>query len=269
MLTLEAKSTKPPREVYTRMKHKPDPFSPRYSFLAVLAWSMLFAPTFAFGQLSLTNRGFVTSTGSFTGALETDTRVELTGAGSVLSLVWKTDGLHAPANPTVESVGLEFDLYNESQLIAFGEESGNSPISSVSAPFALPLNTFFDLKIVDTGSTASVYIDGDATPALQFNYDPTLLAGDGQLEIYSREGNRSAILDYITVTSLLDDTVLLNDTFSGNSLDTTLWTPTSPFEGSSVTVGSDSSSVPDTTGTIGLLSLSFVGLAMFRRRLAI
>jgi hypothetical protein len=156
------------------------------------------------GDLNLSDRGFVTSIGSFTGTLEIDTSVELTGAGSAFSFVWKTDGIHTSSNPTAESVGLEFDLFDESQLISFGEEAGNSPVASVDAPFALPLDTFFDVKIVDTGTIASVYLDGATTPNLQFDYDPSFLAGDGQLELYSREGDRSAILDSIKVSSVPD-----------------------------------------------------------------
>jgi hypothetical protein len=156
------------------------------------------------GDLNLTDRGFVTSTGSFAGPIEIDTNVELTGAGSAFSLVWKTDGVHTSSNPTAESVGLEFDLFNESQLISVGEESGNSPVASVDAPFALPLDTFFDVKIIDSGNTASVYLDGATTANLQFNYDPSLLAGDGQLELYSREGGRSVIVDSIKVSTVPD-----------------------------------------------------------------
>ncbi len=162
------------------------------------------------GALTSTNRGILISTGQFTGALEINTRVSLSGFGSALDLMWKSDG------QGLTNMGTTAAGFFVSFLGGGGTGSLATGIKNVTAnvngqnwiSMAVPLDTWVDVRVVDTGSSISVYLNGAVTPTASVGYtaaDTTAIGSNGYLQFYSREnfgGPYSASMDYITVTAI-------------------------------------------------------------------
>ncbi|MCX6953810.1 MAG: PEP-CTERM sorting domain-containing protein [Verrucomicrobia bacterium] len=159
------------------------------------------------GYVTSNNRGYLTSTGSFTGALEIDVTIKLTGNLSSANLVWKTDGSHTGGSASPTS-GISLGLYNESQSIVLGLIGGSQAFSQTFLP--LPAGTWFDVKIVDDGSTVSAFLNGSTSASVQFSYtsaDENLLLSQGVIVVYSRDssytgGTVGARMESIKVSSV-------------------------------------------------------------------
>lgn len=160
------------------------------------------AVTQANGQLTSANRGYLTSVNSFTGPIEIDATITLTGWHTAANIIWKTDGTHSGGSSEPTN-GLSLGLHDETQTMWVRQIGG--PSASLNMP--VPLGTPITIRIEDTGSSVSVYVNGSATPSLQLaSYDPTVLGSNGKIDFYSREsaytaGPVSAGLSAFSVTS--------------------------------------------------------------------
>jgi hypothetical protein len=159
--------------------------------------------TVAVGVVTSANRGYLVSKAAFTGPLQIDTAISLSGNRTSANIVWKTDGNH-PAGSATPNSGLSLGIYHESQSIVLAVIGGG--YSQVFLP--IPLEKFLTFRIEDTGTNISAYMNGSTTPTISLAYNPSSVGTNGAIDFYSREsaytgGPVKATMDYITVTSLV------------------------------------------------------------------
>lgn len=163
------------------------------------------------GLLTSNNAGYLISSGSYTGSLELETAITLSGTNTSGALAWKTDGTFPLGISSHNTSGIAVVLFNESQTAAIfvkdkitGE---NSTYTSV--PYFLPLGTSIPLRILDSGSSVSVFLNGSSTPTVSLSYNPDVVGPNGKLEFFSRDsvytpGAVGASMDFINVYSTPD-----------------------------------------------------------------
>ncbi|NBP25488.1 MAG: hypothetical protein EBU81_13255, partial [Proteobacteria bacterium] len=159
------------------------------------------AVTVANGAVRSSNRGFILSNDSVSGPLVLRTRIKLHGNSTAANLFWRSDATYPPAR------GIGLGLYHESQRIGIGLMNVTPLTDQNWKPYTLPLETWIDVVIVDSGAAVDVYLNGDTTPTIRCTYtasEASQLPQDGRVTFMSRDsaytGGSAASLDYITLT---------------------------------------------------------------------
>jgi hypothetical protein len=160
------------------------------------------------GFLNFSERGRVTSVADFPVGLTLEGRFSISGAVyDQFTLVLRTDGTFN--NSFGESANGIFVRFNSSQNpdnfpeISISNIDGSADYT-VELQTTLNANSLYDFKIVDTGSSVSVFLGDLVNPAL--NASTSVRAGN-EFSIYNRElsGNLSK-LDFISATATPEPT---------------------------------------------------------------
>ena len=175
------------------------------------------------GQLESINRGHIVSKANYPGVLEIDSTILMhvisapPGKTQVASFAWKTNGTDSGTyyGPTA---GLLLNIDQAGTVSLQNIADGNS--SSVTLA-AFNLDTAISVVITDTGSLASVYLNGATTPTLTLSYTSSNMGG-GCLDLFSRENSNgiriTGVEGYVAFRNLTVKTFPLSQVTSSLSL---------------------------------------------------
>jgi sugar lactone lactonase YvrE len=176
------------------------------------------------GQLESINRGHIVSKANYPGVLEIDSTILMhvisapPGKTQFASFAWKTNGTDSGIyyGPTA---GLMLNIDQAGTVSLQNIADGNSSSVTLSA---FNLDTPISVVITDTGSLASVYLNGATTPTLTLSYTSSNMGG-GCLDFFSREnlnGNNkvTGVEGYVAFRNLTVKTFPLSQVTSSLSL---------------------------------------------------
>jgi len=93
------------------------------------------------------------------------------------------------------------------QQIDIGVFDGGTAVNSVRyEDLSMTTNTWYDIKLYDSGSIFSLYFNGATIPTLSFDYSPYIgTFGGDKIGLFGREnkfGDQSASMDYVKISTV-------------------------------------------------------------------
>ena len=149
------------------------------------------------GNATFNYRPIITTTQSFSGAIEITGSFSLGNADQNESLLFVTRSDGSTAGNSQEPAGLRFRFNNSGVDLEFMSEGNYTPIVGRQS-FALNNNQTYSFSIVDAGNQASVSINGSTV--LSTSLDPNLGGGQGKFSIANRERAAGTQVGPITVS---------------------------------------------------------------------
>ena len=209
------------------------------------------------GNLSVINGAGILSTGGYSAPIEVDFAFAFTGNSHDSFRVYTRSGQFNSGGYGANGVGVSFRIQDDS-----GNTSGNIALEDngtvlATGTFPLALNTYCSVRLVDSGSSLTLYLNSSSTPLLTAatgsTYGTKIVsfnrqgAGSGS---YISAGSVTA-LDYVTVWAIpLPAQPLLGDQFTGPGLNSSNWRPSTPYSDSSAAVSSGNLSVSNGAGIL-------------------
>ncbi len=148
------------------------------------------------GRLNMIGRGGVNTVQSFPTSLDITGRFRFTGQEDHFGLTIRSDLIFA--NSFQEKAGIRISFQDNSQSLRITEYNTDNSITELAfLSYPLAVNTDYDFRITDDGSTVRLYMMGSSTPAIEGS--SSFRAGD-KIAIYNREFSISrSELDFISV----------------------------------------------------------------------
>jgi hypothetical protein len=148
------------------------------------------------GRAVMIGRGGLDTLQAFPTEIEISGRFRFTGQEDHFGVTIRSDLALTPT--FAEKYGLRISFQDNSQSLRITEYDTDSSITELAfLSYALAVNTDYDFRITDDGSTIRLFMNGSGTPAIEGI--STFRAGD-RISVYNREFSISrSELDYISI----------------------------------------------------------------------